>query len=81
MYFRRIIPSQLMLPSQITRVGLKEIRPPYGSLPAGASGQFYVVSTTPLLPVVYANPPQLHPNKHRRDEVPSLCILVTPVVI
>ncbi|CAL8460662.1 g192 [Coccomyxa elongata] len=42
MNFRRVIPTQLMLPSQITRVGLEEIRPPYGNLPAGASGQFYV---------------------------------------
>lgn len=48
MYFRRIIPTHLMLPSQITHVGLMEIRPPYGSLPAGASGQFYVVSRSPF---------------------------------
>ncbi len=65
MNFRRVIPTQLMLPSQITRVGLEEIRPPYGNLPAGASGQFYVVS----LP----RPPQSTETHLRNITLGNLC--------
>lgn len=50
MIIRRVIPPIDALPVQIEHIQLREVLPPYNSTPGGASGLFYLVSTSfPLL--------------------------------
>lgn len=43
MAFNRVIPSQHLLPTQVTSVTLREIRPPYNSELGSEIGTFYLV--------------------------------------
>ena len=49
MAFNRVIPSQHLLPAQVTSVTLREIRPPYNSELGSEIGTFYLVRALALL--------------------------------